>query len=534
MWGIIPAAGRGSRIQPLAFSKELLPVGSRLEGGAERPRAISEYLVERMIRAGARKLCFVISPGKSDILEYFGDRVGPADICYVIQPRASGLCDAIFRARHLVSPEEPVVVGLPDTIWFPEDGLRRLEAPPAGQMLSFLLFPVEQPQLFDAVLTDGKGNVQEIRVKQPQPGSKWIWGAFRMPGTVFHALHELWSRPERGDEYIGTLVNAWLAGGGRARAVRAGRSYVDVGTLHGYREAIRLLERQGRPRRAAQAAARRKAPGSRPAGRGSAAASRIWTRERVERRIRELGGWFQNFDLAGVRTAPDHFLGDYPGLKWRAFAHALPADLSGRTVLDIGCNAGFYAIEMRKRGAERVVGIDWDEDYLAQARFATEVSGFPEIELRRMSVYDVADLRERFDLVLFLGVLYHLRHPLLALDLIHEHVTRDLLVIQSLQRGGAEVEPVEEDYPFERKDIFDRPGWPKLHFVERRYCGDITNWWIPNRACSEAMLRAAGYRILEHPEEEVYICRHEEPQEDIAGPRAVYPAGRAARGAGHG
>ena len=336
----------GSRIQPLAFSKELLPVGSRLEGGHERPRAISEYLVERLILAGVRRICFVISPGKSDIMEYYGDRVGPADICYVVQPRPAGLCDALFRAAPLIPREESVAVGLPDTIWFPEDGLARLEeeergreAPPA---ISFLLFPVQQPELFDAVVTDGLGRVLEVQVKQPRPRSSWIWGAFRFPGAVYHALHELWSRPGRGDEYFGTLVNAWLAEGGQARAVRGGRSYVDVGTLHGYRAAMRLLADEAAAGEAAGPGPRPRrlpSPPERPA--------RTWTRARIERRVKELGGWFQNLDLGGVRTAPDHFLGDYPALKWRAFAHAIPADLRGRTVLDIGCNAGFYAIEMR-------------------------------------------------------------------------------------------------------------------------------------------------------------------------------------------
>src|SRR5947209_7367681 len=93
-------------------------------------------------------------------------------------------------------------------------------------------------------------------------------------------------------------------------------------------------------------------------------------REEIERRVRELGDWFQNLDLNGVHTAPNHFLGDYPNFKWRAFEHAIPADLSGRTVLDIGCNAGFYSLEMKRRGAARVVGIDSDSAYLAQARFA--------------------------------------------------------------------------------------------------------------------------------------------------------------------
>jgi glucose-1-phosphate thymidylyltransferase len=237
MWGIIPAAGAGSRIQPLAFSKELLPVGSRIENGAERPRAVSEYLVERMIRGGADRLCFVISPGKTDILEYYGARLWGADIAYVVQPNPGGLCDAIFRALPLIGKDEAVVVGLPDTVWLPENGLGSLP----DDVLSFLLFPVEHPELFDAVVTDENGNVKEIQVKQAGASSGWIWGAIKMPGTVFHALHQIWRRPERGDEYFGTLVNSWLAEGGRAVGVRAGRHYVDVGTLHGYRAALRLL-----------------------------------------------------------------------------------------------------------------------------------------------------------------------------------------------------------------------------------------------------------------------------------------------------
>jgi dTDP-glucose pyrophosphorylase len=237
MWGIIPAAGVGSRIQPLAFSKELLPVGSRQDGDTERPRAVSEYLIERMIAGGARKICFVISPGKSDILEYYGGSVYSADVCYAVQPRPAGLCDAVFRALPLVSPAEPVIVGLPDTIWFPADALRALP----DDVLSFLLFPVERPELFDAVLTGDCGSVLEIRVKQPNIGCRWVWGAFKMPGSTFHDLHRLWLERERADEYIGTLVNAYLAAGGRAVGIRAGTDYVDVGTLHGYREAIRLL-----------------------------------------------------------------------------------------------------------------------------------------------------------------------------------------------------------------------------------------------------------------------------------------------------
>jgi dTDP-glucose pyrophosphorylase len=241
MWGIVPAAGIGSRIQPLAFSKELLPVGSRMEGEAERPRAVSEYLVERMILGGANRVCFVIAPGKSDILEYYGTRPIRAHVCFTVQRVPAGLCDAVFQALPLIPPDEFVIVGLPDTIWFPENALTRLGEDP----LSFLLFPVNRPERFDAVLTNSQGQVQEIRVKQQNPGSPWIWGAFKLSGHTMRELYDLWCARERQDEYIGTLVNAYLSQGGTAVGVRAGEASVDVGTLHGYREAIRLLS--GRP-----------------------------------------------------------------------------------------------------------------------------------------------------------------------------------------------------------------------------------------------------------------------------------------------
>ena len=241
----------------------------------------------------------------------------------------------------------------------------------------------------------------------------------------------------------------------------------------------------------------------------------------IAERIAELGEWFHNIEIQGHQTAPHHFLGDYPSIKWRRFASAIPADLRGRTVLDVGCNAGFYSIEMKRRGASRVVGIDWDERYLRQARFAVEMSGV-DVELRKMSVYDVASLGERFDVVLFMGVLYHLRHPLLALDLLHAHATRDLLVFQSMLRGSDSVEPVARDYPFTETAVFDRPGFPRLFFVEHRYAGDPTNWWVPNRAAAEAMLRSAGYRIESRPEAEVFICRHVELSPEDT--RAVYPS----------
>jgi tRNA (mo5U34)-methyltransferase len=252
----------------------------------------------------------------------------------------------------------------------------------------------------------------------------------------------------------------------------------------------------------------------------------------LRRQVEALAPWFHNIDLGdGIVTAPDHFLGDYPRFKFDRFAAALPADLSGKSVLDIGCNAGFYSVEMKRRGAAHVVGIDSDDRYLAQARLACSALGFTDLEFRNLSVYDVAGLGERFDLVIFMGVLYHLRHPLLALDLIREHVAGDILLFQTMQRGSNATIAVPENHPFHMKGtfdpspIFDDPAYPKMHFIERRYADDWTNWWAPNRACSEAMLRAAGFTIEQQPEDEVYLCRVAAvPYAGWGGSMAVHPA----------
>jgi dTDP-glucose pyrophosphorylase len=235
--GIVPAAGAGTRLQPLAFSKEMLPVGSTVdESGVERPKAVSEFLVERMIDAGADRICFVLSPEKTDIIPYFARHWAARRFCYTVQERPVGLCDALFRGLQVMRDDEDVLIGLPDTVWFPSDGFSRL---PGGDF-SFLLFPVDEPQRFDAVATVN-GWVTEVQVKVAQPATHWVWGAFRMPASVLRALFELWSSADRGDEYVGTLVNAYLARGGRVRGVQAGERYFDVGTVDGYRAAVSAL-----------------------------------------------------------------------------------------------------------------------------------------------------------------------------------------------------------------------------------------------------------------------------------------------------
>jgi dTDP-glucose pyrophosphorylase len=193
-----------------------------------------------MLAGGVDRVCFVISPGKTDIVSYFGGKIGTAPICYVVQQAPSGLCDALFSAVPFIAPEDEVYIGLPDTVWFPLEGYEFL---PDGE-LSFLLFPVERPELFDSVVTDHDGRVEQIQVKHPNAASEWIWGAFKMPGRHFFALQDLWLGRGRSDEYFGTLVNAYLLNGGRAYGIKRGDVYVDVGTLNGYREAVRVLANQ--------------------------------------------------------------------------------------------------------------------------------------------------------------------------------------------------------------------------------------------------------------------------------------------------
>ncbi len=209
------------------------------EHGVERPKAVSEFLVERMIHAGADRICFVISPEKTDIIPYFARHRAASRFCYVVQEQPRGLCDALFRGLHVMREGEDVLVGLPDTVWFPVDGFSSL---PASE-LAFLLFPVNDPWRFDAVLTDAEGRVTEIQVKLAAPATRWVWGAFRMPARTLRALHALWSEPGRGDEYVGTLVNAYIRRGGGAVGIKRGERYFDVGTVEGYRAAIDALKR---------------------------------------------------------------------------------------------------------------------------------------------------------------------------------------------------------------------------------------------------------------------------------------------------
>ena len=241
MWGIIPAAGEGKRIQPLAFSKELLPIGCDQSEERKKPRAVSDFIVERLVIGGTKKICFVISPNKCDILRYHGCARAGTLFVYLVQPHPLGLCDAVFRPIEVIPEGEQVLIGLPDTIWFPADGFRRLP----DEVLSFLLFPVAAPEHFDAVVLDAEGAVRAIEVKQKNATTNWIWGAIKMSTAIYRDLYRLWIERERKDEFLGTLINAWIAKGGRGYGFREGSDYLDVGTVDGFHLAFsQLMARQ--------------------------------------------------------------------------------------------------------------------------------------------------------------------------------------------------------------------------------------------------------------------------------------------------
>lgn len=225
--------------------------------------------------------------------------------------------------------------------------------------------------------------------------------------------------------------------------------------------------------------------------------------------LRRLGPWFHNLHLpGGVQTAPEHPLGDFPSYKWKVVAEHIPERLDGWTALDVGCNAGFYTFELARRGAE-VVGVDHDERYLAQARWAAERLDLADrVELRRGEVYDLGRSTERWDLVLFMGVLYHLRYPLLGLDVIARK-TRKVMVFQSLMLTGEEIVESTGGLGLDDREALLQPGWPRMSFLEHDLAEDPTNWWVPNRAAVEAMLRSTGMRVLARPEREIFVCRPE-------------------------
>lgn len=227
----------------------------------------------------------------------------------------------------------------------------------------------------------------------------------------------------------------------------------------------------------------------------------------VQQEIDALAPWFHNLHLpGGIQTAPDHFLGDFPSFKWKRISRMIPEDLTGWKILDIGCNAGFYAIELARRGGQ-VTAIDLDEHYLNQAEWAAEKFGVSrQIIFKKMQVYDLATLEEEFDLVWFMGVFYHLRYPMLALDILSRKCS-NLLLFQSLSMPGREEEEVPGNIDIDDRERLEAKGFPKMAFIEQKLAGDPTNWWVPNTSAVKAMLRSCGFEITGNPDDETYLAK---------------------------
>jgi tRNA (mo5U34)-methyltransferase len=251
---------------------------------------------------------------------------------------------------------------------------------------------------------------------------------------------------------------------------------------------------------------------------------------RLESEIAALSPWFHNLHLpGGIETAPSHFLGDFPRYKWQVLAPHLPERLDGWTALDIGCNAGYYSFELARRGA-RVTGIDVDPHYLRQAEWAAQELGLAStIEFRRMQVYDLAGADELYDLVLFMGVFYHLRYPLLGLDIVARRCRR-IMVFQTLTTPGMDVYTDTEDHPIDERNVLNEPGWPRMAFIEHRFSRDPSNWWVPNHAAVEAMLRSSGMNVTAHLGHEIYLCEPADPDSPTRAPYDFTPELRSATG----
>jgi tRNA (mo5U34)-methyltransferase len=251
----------------------------------------------------------------------------------------------------------------------------------------------------------------------------------------------------------------------------------------------------------------------------------------IRKEIEALGPWFHNLHLpGGVQTAPQHFIGgDFPRFKWLQIANHLPQRLDGWRVLDVGCNAGFYSFELARRGAS-VLAIDHEPLYLEQARWAVSQFGLQaQVEFRECGVYDIAQSAEQFDLVWFMGVFYHLRYPLLALDLLARR-TKRLMVFQTLTMPGEAVYADTRDHEITDREPLLDPGWPKMAFIEHRFAGDATNWWIANHAACEAMLRSSGLEVINRPADEIYLCRPRQSEPaDLRQLDAALVAARSAR-----
>jgi tRNA (mo5U34)-methyltransferase len=231
------------------------------------------------------------------------------------------------------------------------------------------------------------------------------------------------------------------------------------------------------------------------------------TKEEVASRVEALGWWYHHFELpSGVWTGDGEPPAYDPHDRWQFIEPYLPADLEGKTVLDVGGNSGYFTLQMKKRGAGRCVMVEPADMFVEQAHFVFEQFEV-DVEVVHEDVHAYClTTSDRFDYVLFLGLFYHLKYGVLVLDRLAE-MTKERIFFNSHIEGP----PAEETgaaTAVERDDLRSA-GFPRLSFLEGPYRGDRSNWWVPNYEALEPLARSAGLQVVARPHPEMLVAEPE-------------------------
>lgn len=223
------------------------------------------------------------------------------------------------------------------------------------------------------------------------------------------------------------------------------------------------------------------------------------SRDELLKRVSAFPFWYHRIYLGnGVYTLETHGHLAHHEAVWQHILPGVPGDLRGASVLDVGCNAGYFCLQTKLRGAGRVLGIEFWDDFLKQAEMCRQIWDL-DIEYRALDAHQIPSIQEQFDLIVFTGILYHLKNPLFVVEALG-NICRDAILVES------EIIP---DHP--ENCVYVRQGPPgavrltpvhkgMMKFVEAdEINGDPTNWWVPDTECVKGMLRVAGFKYFSKP-----------------------------------